>query len=235
MLQFQRPWVKICGLAREEDIHACHALGADAVGLIVVPNTHPHRNKDQLLLEEAASLVQQKISSLQYVILTHSKNSEEILHINKIVKPDYIQLQSDVRGIESLYEYIIAGDIKFIKKVSIVPNSGTEHLSQIVSEYEIHRFYSILLLDSASAAGGKGGTGKVHDWNLSAQLIGSFPKLKFVLAGGLTPDNVGNALERVRPWGLDVMTGVSSERGVKDSSKIAAFISKIDEYSSSGR
>lgn len=231
MSRLRRPWVKICGLAAAPDVRSCYELGANAVGFIVVPNTHPNRNKDQLLLEEAATLIQLNTTPLHSVILTHSKDCREILNISAVAKPSYIQLQSDVKDLRGFSEHLSDDNLKFIKKVGVDADKSVDDLKKMVSDYQADGCYSMFFLDTASVSGGKGGTGKVHDWNLSAQLIRSFPELKFVLAGGLGPMNVKSALELVRPWGVDVMTGVSSERGVKDLPKIAQFISAVNEFS----
>lgn len=231
MYRFQRPWVKVCGLANAQDVRSCYELSANAVGFIVVPNTHVNRNKDQLLLEEVAALIRLNTTSMHSVILTHSNNYRDILNIGAVIRPDYIQLQSDVRGIKGFSSQSPEGNIKFIKKIGVEADKSCDDLKKMISEYEADGCYSMFLLDTASVAGGKGGTGKVHDWSLSAQLIRSFPELKFILAGGLAPGNVRSALELVRPWGVDVMTGVSSDRGVKDLTKIARFVYEVNEFS----
>jgi phosphoribosylanthranilate isomerase len=235
MLRLQRPWIKICGLAEVEDVDACYALGANAVGFIVVPNTHPSRNKDQLLLEEAATLIAKKTTPIQSVILARSSDIREIENIIKVANPDYIQIQSDIDHLEELVRAKVLTSTKFIKKIGVDADKTLDDLQTLVAKCASDGCYSMFLLDTALVVGGKGGTGSTHDWALSAQLIRSFPGLRFIVAGGLGPKNVRGALDQIRPWGVDVMTAVSSERGLKDRSKIAAFVYEVNQFLSSNR
>lgn len=88
-----------------------------------------------------------------------------------------------------------------------------------------------LLVDAYSAAA-YGGTGRLADWSLATSLARQIPGL--LLAGGLTPDNVTAAIEEVRPWGVDVSSGVESSPGVKDRAAVAALVSSVRHFSLSG-
>jgi phosphoribosylanthranilate isomerase len=83
---------------------------------------------------------------------------------------------------------------------------------------------AVPLLDT-HVEGALGGTGRLFDWSVAAEVAQRFP---IVLAGGLTPENVGEAVRRVRPWAVDVSSGVETE-GVKDAEKICAFIAAVRE------
>ncbi len=78
-----------------------------------------------------------------------------------------------------------------------------------------------------------GGSGTRPDWEVCARIVDSHPGRKFVLAGGLTAENVADALATVRPWGVDVSSGIESARGVKDLAKMRAFAAAVEAYESS--
>jgi phosphoribosylanthranilate isomerase len=82
-----------------------------------------------------------------------------------------------------------------------------------------------LLLDAPTA--GRGGAGKVFDWNLARDARSMFPARRFVLAGGLGPANVRSAIDAVAPWAVDVASGVESAPGIKDPARLAAFIAAV--------
>jgi phosphoribosylanthranilate isomerase len=88
----------------------------------------------------------------------------------------------------------------------------------------LERRADALILDTYDAQTGRGGaTGRTHDWTISRQIVDSV-RLPVILAGGLTPDNVAEAIAHVRPWGVDVHTGVEGSGGKRDVAKIQAFI-----------
>jgi phosphoribosylanthranilate isomerase len=88
--------------------------------------------------------------------------------------------------------------------------------------------FDAVLLDSF-AKGMSGGTGLVHDWNLSERVKWAINPLPLILAGGLTPENVQKAIHSVKPYAVDVSTGVESHPGIKDPAKVLAFIRNVKE------
>jgi len=219
-----RTWVKVCGIARAEDVAHCSDLGADAIGFLVVRDDHPNRHPDQLTICEAAALREKAPHNLQTVALTKSLDAKHVAAICEHVRPNWVQIQADIDH-RKLGAVIDRFPVRLIKKVGISPDRPTEDLFREIEILSgLPQYYS-LLLDTAATRGGRGGNGKIHDWELSAKLASLFPGSRLVLAGGLTPDNVSSAIKTVKPWGVDVMSGVSACPGVHDQSKVARFIS----------
>jgi phosphoribosylanthranilate isomerase len=109
--------------------------------------------------------------------------------------------------------YCAAFGRPYLKAVRVGPETD------LLQYAALHAGAKGLLLDAFSGAA-PGGTGETFDWSLIPRQL----PLPIVLAGGLTPDNVGEAVRRVRPWAVDVSSGVEADKGIKDAAKIAAFI-----------
>lgn len=219
-------WIKICGLARSDEVARCFQLGVDAVGVLVVPDDHTDRKNDQLTVDQAASLLKHAPDGLQTVILTKSRQAEEISRICRSVDPDWVQVQAEVPD-EELIRLSTDVRSKFIKKISVEPERSFVELSGLVRRAQEAGLYEAVLLDTAVSKGGRGGTGTIHDWHLSAKLVDEYPDNRFILAGGLTPCNVSDAVKTVHPWGVDVMSGVSLGSGLKDLPKVAEFVRAV--------
>jgi len=193
-----RVWVKICGLTNAEALQAAIEAGADAVGFVFVAS--PRR----LLPGAAAGLVAQVPPGILRVAVMRHPLSGEWDEVARVVRPDWLQTE--------------AGDFR------------TLQLPPGVEALPVYRD----LPDLDSAALGRepralfeapaSGTGEAPDWDRAARLA---PLTRLVLAGGLTPENVGEAIRRVRPWGVDVSSGVESTRGIKDPERVRAFIAAV--------
>ena len=203
---------KICGITREQDITVAIDAGADATGFLVGVPSSP-RN---LTLERAEKLLSQVPIFIDRIVVTAPKSIEWLVEIYERLKPSGIQ----IHGKEELDSSIIhekIGDISLIKTVYV-----TEHvLNEAVIE-DLKTFDAVLL-DSFSK-GQYGGTGKVHDWMLSRQIRDAVAPIPVILAGGLNPENVKEAILKVEPYAVDVASGVEANPGIKDHSKVRAFI-----------
>jgi len=203
---------KICGITREQDITVAIDAGADATGFLVGVPSSP-RN---LTLERAETLLSQVPIFIDRIVVTSPKSIKWLVEIYERLKPSGIQ----IHGKEELDSSIIhekIGDISLIKTVYV-----TEHvLNEAVIE-DLKTFDAVLL-DSFSK-GQYGGTGKVHDWMLSRQIRDAVAPIPVILAGGLNPENVKEAILKVEPYAVDVASGVEANPGIKDHSKVRAFI-----------
>lgn len=206
--------VKICGITRVEDLYASMAAGADFVGFIVDVPSSP-RN---LVIKEAEDLIKATPSSLMKVVVTVFKSVERLLELYSRLNPDFIQVHSIPRGHEQIRE--IAMRIPMIRAVSV---SRDLPLEEVLQETETFR---AILVDSYSP-GKYGGTGVTHDWNISRRIRDLIYPKPLILAGGLTPENVCDAILRVKPFAVDVSSGVESKPGVKDKEKIMSFIREV--------
>jgi phosphoribosylanthranilate isomerase len=195
--------VKICGITRVEDGHAAALAGAHAIGLVF----HPASVRC-VTPERARAIVQRLPPFVTAVGLFVDAPAERVHQILQEVPLQLLQFH----GAETP-DYCRAFPVPYIKAVRV--KAGVD-LLQCAGRYALAKG---LLLD-ACVEGVAGGTGESFDWDLIPPAI----PLPIVLAGGLTPGNVGAAVRRVRPWAVDVSSGVEREKGIKDAAAIAAFI-----------
>ncbi|MEJ2270955.1 MAG: phosphoribosylanthranilate isomerase [Candidatus Bathyarchaeota archaeon] len=204
--------VKICGLTREEDLAIAVSMGADAVGFLVGVPESP-RN---LTLKRAENLLSKVPIFIDKVVVTPPKSIEWLLEVNNMLKPSAIQ----IHGKNELDFKIIQNSIKdtrLIKTIYVTKNSLNKKIIEDLKTFDA------ILLDSFNKTQ-YGGTGKVHDWKLSRQIKKALEPIPVILAGGLTPDNIKEAILTVKPYAVDVASGVESNPGIKDDKKIRTFI-----------
>ncbi|NOZ82852.1 MAG: phosphoribosylanthranilate isomerase [Euryarchaeota archaeon] len=207
--------VKVCGNRSEEELEMLAELGVDMAGLLVVPVDSPRR----ISLERAAELMDAMPSTVAGVLVLMPKSVEEAVEMYQQVLPDFIQLHGSespafVRELRSMVSCNI------IKTVHV---SGEESLAE-AKRYL--RFADAILLDTPSELGG--GSGRVHRWDVSARIAREIEK-PVILAGGLTPENVREAVEIVKPYGVDVASGVEASPGVKDPERVREFVARAKD------
>ena len=203
--------VKVCGLTREEDVAIAVEAGADAVGFILGIPSSP-RN---LTLEKAERLVSKVPVFVDSVIVTAPKSFEWLIEVVQRVKPSAIQ----IHGKEQLDFTEIRrklGNTRLIKTVYVKEALDKETLKEL-------KDFDAILLDSFNK-GQYGGTGKIHDWGLSAKIREAVKHVPVILAGGLKSENVKEAILKVQPYAVDVASGVEQEPGIKDHEKVRAFV-----------
>ena len=199
--------VKICGITRPEDALNVVQYGADAIGLVFYPASS--RNVSISLAAEIANIVPAFVSVVGLFVNAEASFIDEVL---TQVKLDLLQFHGD----ETPSECAQYGR-PFIKAIRV---KNDTNLVQCAQDFSAAKG---LLLDTYTA-GVAGGTGHVFDWNL----IPAELSLPLILAGGLTASNVGNAIQQVKPYAVDVSGGVESAKGIKDAAKIAAFMQQVD-------
>lgn len=231
--------VKICGIRSPEEIEFAALYGADAVGFITEVPVESPRKLDS---ETAASLVSRVPGYLNSVLVIMPENSARALELIEKVDPDVVQIHSML----SLPELeIIRGktDIPIVKTLSLPAQEEMEknpgnsksaenaensilvfNLLEQVSLLEEAAVADSILLDTGKA-GKPGGTGCVHDWALSRR-ISRETRLPLILAGGLKPENVQEAIRVVSPYAVDTASGVETD-GKKDAVKIKKFIEEV--------
>ena len=198
--------VKICGITRVDDaLHACHA-GADAIGMVFCDKSPRH-----LDVFQAAEISKALPAFVTSVALFMNATEAQIRQVLSEVAIDCIQFHGDEEA-----SYCRQFGRPYIKAIAMDDDLD---LSKQVASYHDARG---LLLDS-HAPGQVGGTGKVFDWNKIGQDIG----LPLILAGGLGVENVAEAVKKVRPYAVDVSSGVEREKGLKDAELITAFIHEV--------
>ena len=210
--------VKICGIRSRDEAEIAVAAGADAIGLLV---GQVYESPDFISPDTAREIYEATGPFVVPVLVTHLTDPDAIVELAEQVPTWVLQLHSDLSG-EALRQLRSRlAPRKLLGKVSV------EGPHSVVRAREIARYVDALLLDSCDRATNRvGGTGLVHDWNLSAQ-IASQSKVPVILAGGLNSTNVGEASELVRPWGVDVNTGVKGEAGGKSLTLCQQFVSAV--------
>ena len=204
--------VKICGLTRQEDLAAAVAAGADAVGFLVGVPSSP-RN---LTIERAKTLLGQVPVFVDSVVVTAPKSIEWLVEVCERLKPSAIQ----IHGKEQLDSSEIREKInhsRLIKTMYVTEDALNERVIDDLKTFDA------VLLDSFSKEQ-YGGTGKTHDWTLSRQIKEAVAPVPVILAGGLKPENVKEAILAIEPYAVDVASGVEASPGVKDHSKVRAFV-----------
>lgn len=198
------PRVKICGITRAQDLHAACAAGADALGFVFY-----EKSPRQLSIAAAAALVRELPPFVQSVGLFVDADPDFIESVLAEVPLDLLQFHGD----ETPADCARFGR-RYIKAVRV--NRDTD-LLECAADFEAA---AGLLLD-AWVPGVPGGTGERFDWTLIPPDL----PLPLILSGGLDPGNVAEAVRQVRPWAVDVSSGVEAAKGIKDAHKIAQFIS----------
>jgi phosphoribosylanthranilate isomerase len=206
----------ICANQTSADIAACVAGGVDAVGVLVQVR---HRAEDAISLDDAVSLLRSVPPYVGRYAVTHATELPELLQLARL-PIDTIQLHGDV-SLETAAELREAlPDLRYLKAVHVTPelrSLGIAHLRPW------EKVADALIVDSVDPAADRiGGTGKTHDWNISAEIVAA-AALPVVLAGGLTPANVTEAVQRVAPWGVNVNSGVERD-GAKDRALVEQFV-----------
>jgi len=206
--------VKICGVTRVEDAVRAAYLGADAIGLNFWP-----RSKRCIDAVTAREIVEALPPLVMAVGVFVDQPLEEVRRIASEARLSALQLH----GAESVAA-CSGHALPVYKAFRCAPRDDSPGLpwADEVSSYA--GSVAGVLLDAA--AGGPGGTGRICDWTLARSVASELPVL---LAGGLTPDNVAAAIAAVRPWGVDVASGVETSPGVKDSDLMARFIRAAKE------
>jgi phosphoribosylanthranilate isomerase len=206
-----RVWIKICGLTRVEDVKSVVEAGADAIGFVFTNS--PRR----VSAETAIGLVNYVPRGVLRVGLFLNQDRSEIDQVISSVPLDVLQFH----GSETEQE-CSAFDLPWLKAVAM---ENAESARQAERDFPNAMG---LLLDSHTA-GKRGGSGKVFDWSLSRPV-----SMPVWLAGGLNAENVAAAIRIVRPFAVDVSSGVEVSPGIKDAGRIMAFINAVREVENEG-
>jgi phosphoribosylanthranilate isomerase len=205
-----RKRIKICGITRVQDAHVAAELGADAIGLVFYAPSP--RNVG---VEQARAIIAALPPFVTAVGLFVDPARDQVESVLRHCALNLLQFHGDETP-----DFCSAFGLPYIKAARVRPNAD---LVQSLSPYADARGW---LLDAYHDQL-YGGTGASFDWNL----IPSGLARTVILSGGLTPENVGAAVRQVRPWAVDVSSGVEAEKGIKDAAKIAAFITGVKNES----
>lgn len=211
-----RTRIKICGLTREEDVRSVVEAGADALGFVFYPKSPRY-----VTPEKAASLAAGIPAFVSAVGLFVNAATDDVVKTAQTVGLSLLQFHGDETP-EQCHEAAAAAGLPFIRVFRVRPDTTADDLLQYEQIYrDASPFFRGLLLDTWTDA--YGGAGKVFDWSLLSKEIGR----RVVLSGGLNAQNVAGALERLRPFAVDISSGVEAARGIKDAGKIRAFVDAV--------
>ena len=200
-----RTRVKVCGITRPADARAAAEAGADAIGLVFYPQSPRYLSN-----ERAVEIRDALPPFVQSVALFVNPDAPQVAQVIGRVRPALLQFHG-----EETPQFCAQFGLPYVKACRV--RQGVDALKYL-------RPFSTAaawLFDSHVAE--YGGVGESFDWSL----VPAQRERPVVLSGGLSRDNVAEAIRRVRPWGVDVSSGVESAKGLKDAGKIAAFIAEV--------
>ena len=210
-------FVKICGITSKDDALVAIDAGADALGFNLVA-----KSKRYIDIEKAAVWIDALPKEICKVAVVADPNWEDACRIGQLRFIDALQLHGS-ESAEFCRRLADAG-IAFAKAVPVTASKSLAGLPNY--------FTDTMILDS-SARGTFGGTGKPFPWKFAPEFVRNNPKITVILAGGLNPENVAEAVRVVRPRGVDVATGVEASPGKKDADLVKAFVAAVRKASGS--
>ncbi len=204
--------VKICGVTNIGDAKMAAELGADYIGNIVGIPSSPR----SISIEESRDIFSRLPDSVKGVVVMAPKNIDSLRAAAEKIQPCCVQLHGfeDFDFARKAKEELSCGVIKAV-------HIGGEDSIEVALEYS--RICDAVLLDTPSRY--LGGSGETHNWNISKRIVGIAEGQVF-LAGGLNPENAGEAVKRVSPYCLDTSSGVERVLGKKDYEKVKKFIDR---------
>jgi phosphoribosylanthranilate isomerase len=192
-------FIKICGITNEQDALLAVALGADALGFVFAPSPR------QIAPGLARDIVKRLPPEIMTVGVFRNEHPSRVIEIVNEARLQGAQLH----GHESIaITAEVAAQVRFVIKAVVAGSADASNADLFSSD--------AVLVDGLNP-----GSGATYDWNLLSQLPDS---VHVMLSGGLTADNVASGIEQVRPWGVDVSSGVEKSPGLKDAVKLRHFI-----------
>ncbi len=199
-------YVKVCGLTTAEAAVVAVEAGADAVGVVVSASSPRHLTADAARTVVAAARQAAATRPLDVVLVTAELSADEAVRSARSIGADVVQLHGS-RYTADDFRTVVASGLRLWRATSL--DDAPDLTVGAHGE-------DVLLLDAPRPGSGE-------RWD-PALLVGRTPHGQWLLAGGLDPDNVADAIAAARPWGVDVSSGVEQSRGVKDLAKVRAFV-----------
>lgn len=207
-----RTWIKICGTTCVEDALASIEAGADALGFIFASSQR------RVNPEKAQEIICQLPAEIEKIGVFLDAGAEEITRVVCKVDLTGIQMHGERDFPPEVYSNLPADRRDLLRKIKTVP-------AQDGFETQLDRHAGLAGIDAFLLDSGAG-SGKIFDWRATQNRLGGRTS-KLILAGGLDPANVAEAITIFHPWGVDVVTGVEAEPGRKDPRKLKAFVAAV--------
>jgi phosphoribosylanthranilate isomerase len=220
----RRTRIKLCGMTREDDVQAAVAAGADALGFVFYPDSPRFVSPDT-----ASNLLSHVPAFIATVGLFVNASKDQVLETLASAPVSTLQFHGD-ETLEQCCKISMAANRPFLKVLRVKPDMRAADLL----EYEqscraASRLFSGVLLDTWVDE--YGGSGKVFDWSLIPEELAP----RVVLSGGLSVQNAADAVVRVRPFAVDVSSGIELAKGIKDSVKMRAFVDAVHQADATSR
>jgi phosphoribosylanthranilate isomerase len=211
-------WVKICGMTNLEDALVAIEAGADAVGFVF-----HEKSPRKMCVETAGPIVKALPEDVEKIGVFVEQEVEEVCDIVEAARLTAVQaygrLASDLVGSSPVRDRL--------GKIKVILAGSAEQMQRLLLTERSKAALDSVLIDSGSGAV-PGGTGITFDWDSAKQTIQSMNgSLPVIVAGGLTPGNVGKAIRCFQPFGVDVVSGVETSPGKKDPEKVRAFVRAV--------
>jgi phosphoribosylanthranilate isomerase len=217
--------IKICGIKTLKDAHAAIEAGADYLGFNFYLKSV--RFIEKSACAEITSVLKREHPQIKLVGVFVNSSVAEVKDILETCSLDLAQLHGD-----EMPEMVASFNGKAFKAIRLSSSESAEASvypflkSALFRESVTESADSPVMLVDAAVKGVYGGSGVTADWTAAAELAKKYPLL---LAGGLTPENVADAVRQVKPWGVDVASGVESAPGEKDAAKMSAFVKAVKQ------
>jgi len=215
-------WIKICGNTNLDDVRLAAELGADAVGFVFAPSPR------QVTAAEVARITPHLPEGLECVGVFPALEAQQIVGIAQECGLSTVQLHGGVSlDLVRQLDEIFSGQVRLIQTVHWQVDADAASaavVAQQLRQIEADGLVGRVLVD-AKVGPALGGTGVSFNWNAArATFAEAGAGLKLIVAGGLRPENVADAIRKLAPWGVDVASGVEQSPGRKSPEKLAAFI-----------
>ena len=218
-------FVKVCGIQTWEEADTALDCGATALGFLVGLT---HRAEDEIGDAEARAIVRRMPTGAEAVLVTHLLDPERVAGLAASVGARTVQIHGDMAVADLRRLRALAPGARLLKAVHVTGDDALGRALACAADADA------LVLDSRTADR-LGGTGRTHDWSISARIVDTVAPFPVYLAGGLRPENVEQAIARVRPAGVEVNSGVEDANGRKDEAKMRAFVDRARAGLQAGR
>jgi len=216
-------WVKICATTNLADAQASLAAGADALGFIFAPSSR------QIAIDQAAEIISSLTDEIEKIGVFVNEAPAKIAELAERAGLTGVQLHGDELAGQMREYHRAIGHRKLVKTLQareLLSSPGS-----LDGYLRSRQSIDAILLDAGSPSQ-RGGTGETFDWTAAVPIVARIKVcLPVIIAGGLNSDNVAEAIRLFQPWGVDVVSGVESEIGKKDKSKLRSFVTAVREGS----
>lgn len=218
---------KICGIPSLEVAERVLSLKPDAIGIYCWTNPEKGRNSTDIETAKEIALLAMQTSTQSFYLMYEDEpiTAQKAYEDCSLIGNTHIQIVGDMSVEEIIKLKHLLPALQIVKRVGV---AGPESIKEALL-YDQCEGVDQLLLDSSAGTIARGGTGKTHDWNVSRQIVEACQKPVW-LAGGIRLTNVEGAMGTVRPYGIDVETGVQLPDGTKDYTAIEDFVSLVHGF-----